>query len=57
MNIDAICKVAIAERTGNLQKRKAAQRVLINNFPHIGEQHSLVILIEFKKPKILGGRR
>lgn len=51
MNIDAICKVAIAERTGNLQKRKAAQRVLINNFPHIGEQHSLVILIEFKNQK------
>lgn len=54
MNIDAICKVAIAERTGNLQKRKAAQRVLINNFPHIGEQHSLVILIEFKNQKFSG---
>lgn len=34
-----------------LPARKAAsgpQKILINNFPHTGEQHSIVILLEFK---------
>lgn len=48
-NGDAIKKVVMEKRssTMNARRAKAPQRIRINDFPTMGDQHSLVILVSF----------
>lgn len=48
---EALAKLAVSERrssvTAPANLRKGPKRILTNNFPHFGEQHSIIILMEF----------
>lgn len=46
-----VAKIALSQNTATavsgIKKASAPKRELMNNFPHFGEQHSIVILVEF----------
>lgn len=48
-DVDGICQVAMNKRAQRVKARQMSvpRRMLINDFPTIGEQHSLVILVAF----------
>lgn len=55
VDVEAVRTAALAERripaAHPSAARKAPQRILTNNFPHTGSQHSLVILVQFSDKK------